>query len=87
MRLSWHTLAAALTDPRQKTPAERVAHTLLERRAMDAVQTRAGEDFELGTGQVMQVGKQRVALGPTGPILRAVGLGLVVMLVLTLVSH
>ena len=57
---------------------------------MDAVQTRAGEDFELATGRVVQVGK-RGALGPTGPILRAVGLGfglgLVVMLVVTLVSH
>jgi hypothetical protein len=58
---------------------------------MDAVRTRAGEDFELATGRVVQVGKQRMALGPLAPILRAVslgfGLGLVVMLVLTLVSR
>jgi hypothetical protein len=58
---------------------------------MDAVQTRAGDDFELATGQVIQVGKRRVELGPSGPILRALGLGfglgLLVMLALTLLSH
>jgi len=58
---------------------------------MDAVQMRAGEDLGLSSPDEVQIGKNRGALGPPGPILRALGLGftlgLAVMTVLTLLSQ
>lgn len=58
---------------------------------MDGVHSRAGDDFHIAPGKVMQVGKHGWALGPAGPILRAAGvgfaLGLLAMVALTLVGQ
>jgi len=66
-------------------------HTHCFVQGMDGVHSRAGDDFDIGPGQVLQAGKQGWAFGPAGPILRAVGvgfgLGLAVMTILTLVGQ
>jgi hypothetical protein len=57
---------------------------------MNAVEMRAGEDLDMQSGRVIQLGKDRWSLGQAGPILRAVGLGfalgLAAMTALTLLS-
>ena len=53
---------------------------------MEAAQAQAGEVAAVGDAEIILVGKHTWSLGPLGPILRAVGIGFGLgLLVMTLV--